>query len=116
MVMIVAFVFLLSFSAVIQAADAKPSDKKSDTKVRQVTGEVTELDLKAQTVTVRSKNGTVAIGLTERTRVMKDKEAKSLSDVQIGDRVTVKYRQSEGRQTAKSLEIKSASRKAKIPT
>jgi hypothetical protein len=45
-----------------------------------------------------------------------NKEPKTLSDVQIGDRVTVKYKDADGRQTAKSIEIKSASKKPNLPT
>ncbi len=114
--MIVAFVLVLSFSELSLAIDDMSSGKKTRAKARQVTGEVTEIDVKAQTVSVRGKKGTVSIGLTEKTKVTMNKEPKMLSDVQVGDRVTVKYKDADGRQTARSIEIKAAPRKPKLPS
>jgi Cu/Ag efflux protein CusF len=113
---VMAFVLVLSFSGLAPAIDDKPSGNKTRVKAKQITGEVTEIDVKAQTVSVRGKNGTVSVGLTDKTKVTMNKEPKTLSDVQIGDRVTVKYKDADGRQTAKSIEIKSASKKPNLPT
>lgn len=113
--MVAAFFLLIAFVGLSPAVSEITPGGKPDNKVKQITGEVMEIDLKAQTVTIRGKNGTVAIGLSERTKVMKDREPRNISDVQVGDRVTIKYRNADGKQTAKSLHIKSASKKTKPP-
>lgn len=111
-----AFVLVLSISGLAAATDEKPSDKKTGSKTRQVTGEITALDLKAQIVSVKGKNGIAAIALTDKTKVTIDKDAGTLGDLQIGDRVTIKYKDANGKQTAKSIKIKTASKKPKLPT
>jgi Cu/Ag efflux protein CusF len=113
---VIAFVLVLSFSGLTPAADEKQSAQKTRSKAKQITGEVTGIDLKAQTVSVKSKNGTVSAGLTDKTKVTMGREAKTLGDVQAGDRVTMKYREANGKQTAKSIEIKPTSSKPKLPT
>ncbi len=109
-------VLALSYTGLASAVDEKPVSKKAGTKVKQVTGEITEIDVKAKTVSVKGKNGSVSLALTDGTKVSMNKEIKSLSDVQVGDRVTVKYKESEGKQTAKRIEIKTAAKKPKLPT
>lgn len=111
-----AFVLVLSLSGLAHAIDEKPSHAKAGTRTKQITGEVTEIDLKAQVVRVKGKNGAISVGLTDKTKVMMDKEAKTIGDVQIGDRVTIKYREANGKQTAKNIEIKSSSNKPKPAT
>ncbi len=114
--MVAAFLFLFVIAGIAPASDEKTEDGKSGKRLKQITGEVTDIDLKSQTVTVVGKNGMFSIALTEKTKVMRDREPKSLSDVQVGDRVTIKYRQTGGKQTAKSLHIKTAAKKSKLPT
>jgi Cu/Ag efflux protein CusF len=116
MKVVIAFVLVFSFSGIASSADEKQSVQKTRSKAKQITGEVTEIDLKGQTVSVKSKNGTISAGLTDKTKVTMDKEAKTLGDVQAGDRVTMKYKEVNGKQTAKSIEIKSMSKKPKLPT
>lgn len=113
---VMAFVFVLSFPGFAPAVNEQPADSKGRAKAKQITGEVTEIDVKAKTVSVKGKKGTLTIIFTDKTKVTMDKETKTLADVQFGDRVTVKYRETDGKQTAKSIEIKSAAKKPKLPT
>jgi Cu/Ag efflux protein CusF len=113
---VIAFVLVLSFSGLASAVDEKPSDKKARAKTKQITGEVTEFDVNSKTVSVKGKNGTVTLVFTDKTNVIMGRETRSLSDVQIGDRVTIKYRESDGKRTAKRIEIKSIAKKPKLPT
>jgi len=113
---VMALVFVLSFSGLATAVDEQPANSKARAKAKQISGEVTEIDVTAKTVSVKGKNGTKTIMCTEKTKITMAKENKTLADVQIGDRVTVKYKESDGKQTAKSIEIKSAAKKSKLPT
>jgi Cu/Ag efflux protein CusF len=113
--LVIAFIFVLSCPGISSAVDEKTSVKKTKARTKQVTGEVAEIDLKAQTVSVRGENGTVSAGLTDTTKVMMNKEAKTLGDVHPGDRVTMKYKEADGKQTAKSIELKPTSKKPKPP-
>jgi len=112
----VAFVLVLSFSGLTSAVDEKQIEKKARAKARQITGEIVDIDAKAKTVSVKGKNGTIALEVTDRTKVSMHKETKALEDVQVGDRVTVKFKESGGKQTAKSIEIKSTVKRPKLPT
>ena len=76
-----------------KAAPAKAEGKKSMVKVKQVTGEVTAVDAKAKTITVKGKKGDVVIGI----------DAKMIADVKAGDKVTAKYTETDGKNTAKSV-------------
>ena len=113
---VMAFVFVVSFSALAPAADQQPAGNKARAKAKQITGEVTEMDVTAKTVSVKGKNGTMTIVCTDKTKVTMAKENKTFADVQVGDRVTVKFKESDGKQTAKSIEIKSAAKKSKLPS
>ena len=75
-----------------KAAPAK-AEKKSPAKVKQVTGDVTAVDAKAKTITVKGKKGDVVIALDD----------KMLADVKAGDKVTAKYTEADGKNTAKSV-------------
>ncbi|GEM_PF-2762086 len=112
---IVVITFALGAGAQTSAADGKQSDRKGKANTRQVTGEVTAFDLPARTLTVKGKSGIVTLLLTDKTLVRMERQTKQFSDVQVGDRVTVKYRESDGQLAAKSIDIKTTSKKPKSP-
>jgi len=70
-------------------APAKAAPAKA--KVSQVTGSVTAVDAKAMTLTVKGKKGDVSLVATDKTKVLKGKEKKTLADVTVGASVTVTY-------------------------
>jgi len=76
-----------------KAAPAKAEEKKAPAKVKQVTGEVTAMDAKAKTITVKGKKGDVVIAVDD----------KMMADVKAGDKVVVKYTEADGKNTAKSV-------------
>jgi ribosomal protein S1 len=73
--------------------------------VKQVTGSVTAVDAKANTLTVKGKKGDVAVSTDAKTTVMAGKDKKTLADVKAGDKVTVKYTEADGKNVAKSVSI-----------
>jgi Cu/Ag efflux protein CusF len=114
----VLFVFALtslSFAAE-KAAPAKMEEKKAPAKIKQVTGEVTAVDAKAKTVTVKGKKGDVTVSTDDKTKVTMGKEMKSVADVKVGDKVIVKYSEADGKNVAKSVAIKPAAAPAEKKT
>lgn len=114
----------LSFAVEKPAATTAPAEKKVETekaatttapapaaKVKQITGEVKAVDTKANTLTVKGKKAEVTVTCNEKTKIMMGKEKKTLADVKVGDKVVVKYTESEGKNIAKSIAIKPAEEK-----
>jgi ribosomal protein S1 len=97
---VLSLILMFAFTAVTFAAE------KAKAKSAQVTGEVTAVDAKANTITVKGKKGEVTISVDEKTKMMP--KGKTLADVKAGDKVTVKYSEAEGKNTAKSVEMKAA--------
>ena len=85
-----------------EAAPAKKAAKK------EVTGEVTAVDAKANTLTVKGKKGDVTVSTDDKTTVVAGKDKKTLADVKAGDKVKVKYTEAEGKNTATKVEIMAA--------
>ncbi len=107
----VLFVFAvasMSFAAEEKKAETAPMEKKSPAKVKQVTGEVTAVDAKAKTVTVKGKKGDVTAMIDDKTKIMMGKDTKTLADVKAGDKVTLKYSEADGKMMAKSIAVKPA--------
>jgi len=124
----VLFVFAmtsLSFAVEEQKAAPAPMEKKAEPakpKVQQVTGDVKAVDTKAMTVTVtkmmKGKAEETMVTVSDKTKIMMGQEKKALADVKAGDKVTVKYKEVEGKKVAKSIaihEAKPAEKKAAAP-
>lgn len=100
------FSIILAILLVISIAGVAIAKEK--VKVKQITGEVAAVDAAAKSLTVKGKKAEVVISTDEKTAVKADKEKKSLSDVKVGDKVIVKYSEIDGKNIAKSIEIKPA--------
>ncbi len=85
-------------------AEEKKAEKKAPAKLKQVTGEVVAVDAAAKTLTVKGKKGEVALTVEE-------KAAAKLADVKMGDKVTVKYKEVDGKNVATSVAAKKAAAK-----
>ena len=126
---IVSLIFVLSFAGLSFAADnavekkAEPvkaekkapvvaEKKAAPAKVKQVTGDVAAVDAKANTITVKGKKADTVVTCDDKTKIMIGKDKKALADVKVGDKVTVKYSEADGKMTAKSVAIKMAEKKA----
>ena len=93
-VLSIMFIFALTsvtFAAEKKEAPAKAEKKETTAKMKQVTGEVTAVDAKANTMTVKKGKKETAITVDEKTKIMVGKEKKALADVKVGDKVTVHY-------------------------
>jgi len=136
---IVSIIFVLSFAGLSFAADKPAVEKKVEpvkaekkapvvaekkaepamaekkaapAKVKQVTGDVAAVDAKANTITVKGKKGDTVVACDDKTKIMMGKDKKALADVKVGDKVTVKFSEADGKMTAKSVSIKMAEKKA----
>ena len=98
--MIIAILFAVSVCGAALAA--------AKVKVKQITGDVAAVDAAAKSLTVKGRSAEVVVSADDKTTVKMDKEKKSLSDVKVGDRVTVKYSESDGKNIARNIEIKPA--------
>jgi len=84
------------------------AEKKAAAKTKQVTGEVAAVDMKANTITVKGKKAEMTVTCDDKTKVMMGKEKKACADVKVGDKVTVKSAEVDGKNVAKSVSIHAA--------
>jgi hypothetical protein len=98
----------LSFAAEKAAAPAaeKSMEKKAPVKVKWLSGEVSAVDAAAMTLTVKGKKAEVALTVNDKTKITMGKEKKTLADVKVGDKVSTKYSEVEGKNVAKSVALK----------
>lgn len=90
-----------------EAAPAKAEEKAAPAKMKQVTGEVTAVDAKAKTLTVKGKKGDMALTADE-------KAAAKLGEIKVGDKVMVKYKEMDGKNIATSIAAKKAEKKEEM--
>jgi hypothetical protein len=72
-------------------------EKKHSTKAMLVSGEVTAVDAAANKLTIKGKKGEVVLTTTDKTKFA---EGKTLADVKVGDKLSVKYSEKEGKMMA----------------
>ncbi len=126
---IVSLVLVVSFAGLSFAADKAAEkkapamaekkapameEKKAPVKIKQVTGEVAAVDAKANTITVKAKKGETTVTADDKTKIMMGKEKKAIADVKVGDKVTVKFSEADGKMVAKSVAIKAAERRKRL--
>ena len=109
---IVSLIFVLSLAGLSFAAEkaapmkkeAAPAvEKKAPAKIKRVTGEVMSVD--AAGITVKGRKADVTATTGDKTKVKMGKETKTMADVKIGDKVTLKYSEADGMNTAKTISI-----------
>ena len=118
----VIFVFAMaSFSFATEEKKAAPAPASAPApaekpKVKQVTGNVKAVDMKAMTITVtkmmKDKAEDTVVTVSDKTKIMMGEAKKALADVKVGDKVTVKYTEAEGKNMAKRVAIHEPEKKA----
>ena len=91
LVIIVSAIIVLSFLGISFA-----NDKKHE-KAMYVTGEVTAVDAAANTLTITGKKDAVMLTTSDKTKFA---EGKTLTDVKVGDKLTAKYSEKDGKMMA----------------
>lgn len=114
---VVSFLFVLSVAGLSLAQEKKAAPaaapkaeekkaepaKKEKAKVLTVTGDVTAVDAAAKTVTIKGKDKDVTLN----TSGIKDLKVK------VGDKVTAKYAEKDGKNVAKSIKAAAAKKEEK---
>ncbi|MCK5426306.1 MAG: hypothetical protein KAJ34_01320 [Thermodesulfovibrionia bacterium] len=85
------------------------ADKTANSKTRQITGYVTAIDTKSNTITVNKKSKEVAINIGEKTKIVQCTNKTAITDIKIGDKVTVKYKETSSSNTANTVTIREVS-------
>lgn len=119
---IVSLLFVLSVAGLSFAAEKaapapaaeKAMEKKAPVKVKWLSGEVSAVDAAAMTLTVKGKKAEVALTVNDKTKITMGKEKKTLADVKVGDKVSTKYSEVEGKNVAKSVAIKAEKAEKKM--
>ena len=70
---------------------------KKHGKAMLVSGEVTAVDAAANTLTIKGKKGEVVLMTSDKTEFA---EGKTLADVKVGDKLTAKYSEKDGKMMA----------------
>ena len=91
LVIIVSAIIVLSFLGISFAND------KEHGKAMYVTGEVTAVDATARTLTIKGQDGSVMLTTSDKTKFA---EGKTLADVKVGDKLTAKYSEKDGKMMA----------------
>ncbi len=73
---------------------------------KQITGTVTGIDRASKTITVTKKDKDVVLNIEGKTNIVQCTDDNDISDIKIGDRVTVQYQDKEDENTAKTITIK----------
>jgi Cu/Ag efflux protein CusF len=87
------------------------SEKSNPSRIRQITGNVTAIDTKTNTIIVKKKDKVVALRVKEKTKIIQCIKKTSITDIKVGDKVTVKYKQFNGENTARSIIIREDNRR-----
>ena len=96
---IIILIFLISVIVL------EPTGLADSSKTRQITGSVTAIDITNSKITVTKKSKEVTVNVEEKTRFTQCTNNATIHDVKIGDKVTAKYKESAGGNTAKSITI-----------
>jgi hypothetical protein len=102
---VLSLMFIFALTSVTFAAEKKAAHK-------QITGEVTAVDAKANTVTVKSKKAEVTVSIDDKTKFTP--KGKTIADVKDGEKVMVKYTEADGKNTAKIVKIKESKKAEKM--
>jgi Cu/Ag efflux protein CusF len=96
---VLSLIFILAVTSITFAAEqqAAPAEKK-------IRGDITAVDAKAMTITVKGKKGDVTVTVDSKTEFKLGKDKKTIADLKVGDKVKVFYLEAAGKNTAKSIE------------
>ena len=73
---------------------------------KQITGTVSGINTARKTITVTKKDKEIVLNLEEKTKIVQCIDNNELSDIKIGDRVTIQYQDKEDNNSVKSVTIK----------
>lgn len=110
----IACLFSLFFLVVTHSLPAFSAEKNMNkkTQVRQITGLVKTVNTEEKTITVTKKIKKqpvdTVLHINEKTKFKLEKANKAFSDVKVGDKVTVKFFEADGKNVAKKIMIRTS--------
>jgi len=109
LVIIVSLFFFLSFiglSFIAEGGMGRQSWEQIKREIpKRVTGEVTAVDLKFKIITIKSTEGDLTAPYNDNTVITMGDENKTIADIKVGDKVTIKYIEDDNRNLIKSITI-----------
>jgi len=87
---------------------ARALEERDSQRRNLVTGKVVAVDAKRKTLTIKGREATVSLSVTERTSIIIDGRKRNLADIGAGDNVTANYRTTGNRNTAQSILVRAA--------
>jgi Cu/Ag efflux protein CusF len=90
-------------AAVVESEAAEEMEQTM--RSRQATGVVVSVDAEAKTVTLKARGGERTFSLSPRVRIKLGNLKATLSDVQPGKRVFIRYRDLDGQATATTIKV-----------
>lgn len=109
-------ILLIVFTGIIFFSLAGLVSAVDKVKVKQIAGEVAAVDAMANSMTVKGKMAEKVMTTDEKTVVKAEKKISSLSEIKIGDKVTVKYHEIGSNNIATSIEVKPKPEKSSAKT
>ena len=108
---VLSVMFVFALTTVTFAAEKKMSSDMMNRKVMKtgrmsISGVITAIDAKANTVTVKNTKREVTVSLDDKTLIKAGKEKKTLAELKTGDKVHVSYREADGKSVAKRIALK----------
>jgi Cu/Ag efflux protein CusF len=111
---VLSLLFILAVTSITFAATAEKKEVAVEKKIeaapavkaveKHVKGEITAVDAKAMTITVKGKKGDVTLTVDAKTEIKMGKDKKTVADLKVGDKVKIIYHEADGKNTAKSIE------------
>jgi Cu/Ag efflux protein CusF len=110
-IIIVSLLFVLSVTGLCLAAEKathpamkeQSAEKAAPVKIKHVWGEVTAVDSKEGTLTVKAKKEEISLSTNDKTIIRMGKEKKTLADIKVGEKVRARYSEVDGKNLAKSI-------------
>jgi len=78
----------------------------AETLVEEVVGEIVSLDVTANMLTIKTKQGEMSFYVNEKTQITMGKEEKHFPDLKVGDKVKVHYTIAEGKELAERIMVR----------
>ena len=96
---VLSLIFILAVTSITFAVEkqAAPVENK-------VKGDITAVDAKAMTVTVKGKKGDVTVMVDAKTEFKLGKDKKTIADLKAGEKVKIIYHEADGKNIAKRIE------------
>lgn len=99
------FTIMLCIVSLLLTVSLSSAEQRQKVKVKRLTGEVVVYDQSIKTMTVKGKRLELIIVLDNKTTIKSKKSTKTLSDINLGDIVTVRYIEKGDKNLALSIEI-----------